>query len=184
MGTAGMWFRAARLRGAGRRLVGAKQHESGLSRRKRRLGGDAARGSISRDLPAFENLEPRLLLSADISPQAQSALLRGLEDLRDWAAGLAELDPLGRSVIVLDRDLASVVDTPRIVQTSLVTPAQDYLTSLPEGRAPTDHNQAEVDAPAAEEAAGEPYDPAAALSWAGPHSDPPPAAVYRKETMA
>ena len=79
---------------------------------------------------AFEQLEPRLLLSADpiTSEQAQS-LQRGLDALADFGHRLDNFGDLDKTLPLVDSRVGSALDVGDVLHELLVTTVSDYLQS-------------------------------------------------------
>ncbi len=74
----------------------------------------------------FEELEPRLLLSADLMPGAESALVSGLQDLEDLTDRLAALDGMTRPLPIINRSIGEELDGANFVLQKLVNPVMQY----------------------------------------------------------
>ena len=83
-----------------------------------------------RQKPTFEALEPRFLLSADLMPQVDTALLDGLEEFKAWTATLDEVSELNQALPLVDMSILDALDVPSLVQTNLINPLSDYFNSL------------------------------------------------------
>lgn len=108
--------------------------QSGLRQRLSKLGlpGRPAVFNGTRVPPyrrtiLFENLEPRLLLSADLAPELATNLADGISQFKDWAANLAAYQQLGEQLPVINTALGSAVDLPGWLQDKVVNPVQSYL---------------------------------------------------------
>src|SRR5262245_21020229 len=64
-----------------------------------------------------ETCEPRLLLSADLTPGAEQSLLRGLEDFQAVLDGANADASLGAILPAINRSVAEVIDLGDLVET-------------------------------------------------------------------
>lgn len=78
----------------------------------------------------YEPLEPRLLLSADLAPQAGDALVSGLQELRDWAVDLSEVQALEQTLPLANLSVNGLLSAPDIVQQQLINPVAGYFAGL------------------------------------------------------
>ncbi|MCW5625853.1 MAG: LEPR-XLL domain-containing protein, partial [Burkholderiales bacterium] len=101
----------SRLRGASRHAAGSKPKESVPFRRK----------------PLLEALEPRLLLSADLTPVNESLISNGLQQLQAWSQTVGSVGELAHSLPVVNTTIGQAVDLAAILQSRIVTPVQAYL---------------------------------------------------------
>src|SRR5262245_31275010 len=67
----------------------------------------------------LEGLEQRLLLSADITPEAQSALSNGVEQVHGWAEQLIAHDELAQALPVVNTSLGQASDFVNLFQTKI-----------------------------------------------------------------
>ena len=78
-------------------------------------------------------LEPRILLSADINPAAQAGILAGINSFQNWVDGLNQQTTLAAQLPGVDRDLISLLNVPTLIQTQLVDPIENYFAGLGQG---------------------------------------------------
>jgi len=69
----------------------------------------------------FETLEPRLLLDA-ITPEAETALVNGLQDFKDWTATLESYADLGQQLPLVNLSVGQLLDIDALVQEKLLDP--------------------------------------------------------------
>ena len=78
----------------------------GLARQIRRLRRrKEAAAAKKRRKALIEPLEPRILLSADIEPEAGQVISTGLNALADWADELDTFDALGQSLPIVNQSI-------------------------------------------------------------------------------
>ena len=88
----------------------------------------ARRSKQRRHSVVFEQLEPRLLLSADpITEEQLQALQRGLEALADFGHRLDDFGDLDKTLPLVDASIGGALDVGDVLQMLLVTPASEYL---------------------------------------------------------
>jgi hypothetical protein len=69
----------------------------------------AAPSTQSSQTVLFETLEPRVLLSADIAPVAQTALLDGFRELKIWSTSLDQYQDLAKSLPLVNTSLGAAL---------------------------------------------------------------------------
>ena len=89
----------------------------------------AAPSTESSQTVLFETLEPRVLLSADIAPVAQTALLDGFRELKIWSTSLDQYQDLATSLPLVNTSLGAALQPSQILQQALIDPAIAYLQS-------------------------------------------------------
>ncbi|HKY31809.1 MAG TPA: LEPR-XLL domain-containing protein [Candidatus Polarisedimenticolia bacterium] len=87
-----------------------------------------AKAGEGRRRALLEPLEPRLLLSADLSAAAEAAILQGFPSLSLWAQEeLENLEEFSQLLPLLNDTLGSLVDVSQIIQDNLVAPVTGYV---------------------------------------------------------
>ncbi|MGD9034753.1 MAG: LEPR-XLL domain-containing protein, partial [Desulfobacteraceae bacterium] len=99
----------------------------GLARQIRRLRKrKEATAAKKRRKALIEPLEPRILLSADIEPEAGQVISTGLNALADWADELDTFDELGQSLPIVDQSIGEVLDVGGILRDHLADAVETY----------------------------------------------------------
>ncbi len=75
----------------------------------------------------FEALEPRLLLSADLAPQAESQLQDGLAQLQTWAQTVGTVGELAKDIPGVGTTIGQAIDLAGVLQSRIVAPVTAYL---------------------------------------------------------
>jgi len=99
----------------------------GLARQIRRLRKRKEAATAKKRRKALiEPLEPRILLSADIEPEAGQVINTGLNALADWADELDAFEELGQSLPLVDHSIGQVLDVGGILRDHLVEAVETY----------------------------------------------------------
>mgnify|MGYP001544574985 CR=1 FL=1 len=83
-------------------------------RKRKKLRKESKVKAPGRKKLLYEALEPRILLSADISLAAETALQSGLTDLKTWMSDLDDFDALSQALPVINQSIGSSQDIPTL----------------------------------------------------------------------
>ena len=99
----------------------------GLARQIRRLRKrKEAAAAKKRRKALIEPLEPRILLSADIEPEAAQVISTGLNVFADWADELDTFNALDQSLSIVNQSIGEVLDVGSILRDHLRDPVEAY----------------------------------------------------------